>query len=57
MESILIISIIMTVKDTGPYLTECLDSILLRTYENWGLIAVNDHSSDNSWERLIEYAQ
>ena len=57
MESRPLISIIMAVKDTGPYLIECLDSILLQTYENWELIAVNDHSSDDSWERLIEYSQ
>ena len=57
MESRPLISIIMAVKDTGPYLTECLDSILLQTYENWELVAVNDHSSDDSWERLIDYAQ
>ena len=57
MESRPLISIIMAVKDTGPYLTECIDSILLQTYENWELIAVNDHSSDDSWERLTEYAQ
>ena len=46
----------MAVKDTGPYLAECLDSILMQTYENWELIAVNDHSSDDSWERLNDYA-
>jgi len=57
MESRPLISIIMAVKDTGPYLAECLDSILMQTYENWELIAVNDHSSDDSWERLNDYAQ
>ena len=57
MESRPLISIIMAVKDTGPYLAECLDSILLQTYENWELVAVNDHSSDDSWERLTDYAQ
>ena len=45
----------MAVKDTGPYLAECLDSILMQTYENWELIAVNDHSADDSWERLNDY--
>ena len=52
MESRPLISIIMAVKDTGPYLAECLDSIRMQTYENWELIAVNDHSSDDSWERM-----
>ena len=47
MESRPLISIIMAVKDTGPYLAECLDSIRMQTYENWELIAVNDHYSDD----------
>ena len=52
-----LVSIIMAVKDTEPYLPDCLDSILQQTYENWGLIAVNDHSSDKTPEILKEYSQ
>jgi len=33
-----------------------LDSILAQTYQNWELIAVNDHSSDDSPKILQEYA-
>ena len=51
-----LVSIIMAVKDTAPYLRNCLDSVLAQTYENWELIAVNDHSSDESPEILKEYA-
>lgn len=51
------VSIIMAVKDTAIYLRECLDSILNQTYENWELIAVNDHSSDDSPEIIAEYAE
>ena len=46
----------MAVKDTEPYLVECLDSIINQTYSNWELIAVNDHSSDNSLNILQDYA-
>lgn len=46
----------MAVKDTEPYLHACLDSILAQTYQNWELIAVNDHSSDASPEILASYA-
>jgi glycosyltransferase involved in cell wall biosynthesis len=51
-----LVTIIMAVKDTAPYLHACLDSILAQTYENWELIAVNDHSSDDSPNILKEYA-
>ncbi len=47
----------MAVKDTAQYLPTCLDSIREQTYENWELIAVNDHSSDRTPEILGHYAQ
>jgi glycosyltransferase involved in cell wall biosynthesis len=51
-----LVTIIMAVKDTAPYLNDCLDSILAQTYTNWELIAANDHSEDRSPEILEEYA-
>ncbi len=46
----------MAVKDTEPYLPDCLDSIIAQTYSNWELIAVNDHSSDRTPQILKDYA-
>jgi glycosyltransferase involved in cell wall biosynthesis len=51
-----LVSIIMAVKDTEPYLPDCLDSIIAQNYPNWELIAVNDHSSDRSPDILNLYA-
>ncbi len=51
-----LVSIIMAVKDTEPYLPECLDSILAQTYPHWELLAVNDHSTDRSSDILRSYA-
>jgi len=51
-----LVTIIMAVKDTAPYLPACLDSILAQTYQNWELIAVNDHSSDDTPAILQAYA-
>lgn len=46
----------MPVKNAEPWLKECIDSILSQTETNWELIAVDDHSTDNSFEILSEYA-
>ncbi|MEZ5021876.1 MAG: glycosyltransferase [Chitinophagales bacterium] len=50
------ISILMPVKNAMPFLSECLSSIINQTYQNWELIAVNDHSTDTSFETLTQYA-
>jgi len=52
-----LVSIIMAVKDTAPYLHDCIDSIINQSYQNWELIAVNDHSSDATPEILESYAK
>lgn len=52
-----LVSIIMAVKDTAPYLPDCLDSIIAQTYTHWELIAVNDHSTDATPAILEAYAQ
>ncbi len=52
-----LVSIVMAVKDTAPYLPECLDSICNQTYQNWELIAVNDHSTDATPEILKAYSE
>lgn len=52
-----LVSIVMAVKDTAPYLPDCLDSIIQQTYQNWELIAVNDHSSDETPAILKAYSE
>ena len=47
----------MAVKDTAPYLHDCIDSIIAQSYSNWELIAVNDHSSDDTPKILEEYSK
>lgn len=52
-----LISIVMPVKNTSAFLEECLTSIMNQTYTNWELLAVNDHSTDDSYEILSEFSQ
>lgn len=51
-----LISVIVPVYNTAPYLRQCLDSICNQTYQNLEVICVNDGSTDNSAEILEEYA-
>lgn len=50
------VSIIIPFKNTAHFLSECLDSIQSQTYRNWEVLAVNDHSEDNSLKLISQYA-
>ena len=51
------VSILTPFKNTAQFLPECIESILGQSYENWELIAVDDHSSDDSQDVMQSYAQ
>lgn len=52
-----LISILIPFKNTEEYLLECIESIRKQTYTNWEVLAVNDHSTDNSLEIITDVAQ
>ncbi len=52
-----LVSILIPFKNTSEYLPECFVSILTQTYENWEILAVNDHSVDKSLEIVQGYAK
>ncbi|QRG66326.1 glycosyltransferase family 2 protein [Brevibacillus choshinensis] len=43
-----LVSVVITNYNRADYLRECLDSILLQTYQKWELIIVDDASTDDS---------
>lgn len=49
------VSILMPVYNAGPYLDKCLNSILEQSFQDWELLAVDDHSSDDSRSRLYSF--
>ncbi len=51
-----LLSILMPVKNTEEFLNECLNSVLKQDYINWELVAVDDHSDDNSPVILRQFA-
>lgn len=50
-----IISIILPVYNTSPYLEECLNSIHNQSFKDYELICIDDGSSDNSYKILKKY--
>jgi glycosyltransferase involved in cell wall biosynthesis len=50
------VSISMPVYNARAYLAEALDSLIAQSYPHWELIAVDDGSSDGSWDMLCAYA-
>ncbi|MBI2310548.1 glycosyltransferase [Candidatus Collierbacteria bacterium] len=51
------ISIVMPVYNAARFLPACLRSIKAQTHKNWELIAVDDHSTDNSLTILKKFAK
>ncbi|MEJ1222038.1 glycosyltransferase [Sediminicola sp. 1XM1-17] len=52
-----LVSILIPFKNTSEFLADCINSILLQTYTNWEVLAINDHSIDNSMLIMEEYAK
>ena len=50
------ISILIPTKNAAHYLTECLDSIIHQTFQDWECIVVNDHSSDHTLNILYSFS-
>ncbi len=46
----------MPVKNTADFLPDCLNSIIQQTEKHWELIAINDHSTDDSLTILDQFA-
>lgn len=51
-----LVSILIPVKNTASFLSECLTSIVGQTYSNWELIIVDDSSEDNSCKIAEQFA-
>lgn len=51
-----LISVIVPVYNTAPWLARCLDSILSQSYQTLEILCVNDGSTDDSAGILAEYS-
>lgn len=50
------VSVLMSIYNNEAYLPAALDSILQQTFSDFELIAIDDCSTDDSWEILTGYA-
>jgi glycosyltransferase involved in cell wall biosynthesis len=51
------VSVLTLSYNKGPFLAECLDSVLAQTFDDWELILVDDGSTDETWEVAQRYAE
>lgn len=51
------VSVVTPVFNAEKYLSECIESILAQTYENWEYVIINNRSTDRSLEIAQSYAE
>lgn len=52
-----LVSILIPCFNAGPFLAECLDSALAQSYCHTEILAIDDGSSDDTWEVLRKYSK
>ncbi len=57
MSSNSLISILLPIYNARPYLEECLQSIVDQSETNWELLAIDDQSTDDSWQLLMKFSK
>ena len=50
------VSILVPVYNTAPYLRQCVDSLTSQTYTDLQIVLINDGSTDGSLEIMKELA-
>ena len=52
-----LVSILLPVRNSSRFLPDCLKSLLKQSYKNIEIIAIDDHSKDNSFKILKSFAK
>ncbi|MFL2639457.1 MAG: glycosyltransferase family 2 protein [Flavobacteriaceae bacterium] len=50
------VSVIIPVFNASKFIKQTINSVLNQTYKNWEILAIDDYSSDNSFEILKHYS-
>lgn len=51
------VSILLPCRDAGTHLSAAIDSIRAQTFDDYEVLAVDDGSTDGTFDRLVEWAQ
>jgi len=49
------ISILLPFRNAAPWIKETIDSVLLQSHEDWELLAINDHSEDETEDLIRKF--
>src|ERR1051326_6867020 len=52
-----VVSVVTPVYNCGPYIAECIESVLNQTHRNFEYLIVNNCSTDNTLEIIERYAK
>ena len=53
----MLMSIIVPIFNVEQYLDKCIQSILRQSHKDIEIIAINNGSTDNSYEKIVSYAE
>lgn len=52
-----LVSVILPARNETKHIRECLESLATQDYENYEVIAVDDSSDDDTWEKILSCSQ
>ena len=51
-----LVSVVIPAYNSGKYIGQCLDSLIAQTYRNWEAWIILAPSTDDTWEKILEYS-
>lgn len=49
------ITVIIPTFNAAPYIADTILSVINQTYNNWSILIIDDHSTDNTWEIICDF--